>query len=155
LPRNHRLTGLVHPRHDLLGGQSVRIEKPSLISTQRRLFSYGNSLGTGPHGDICGFVLGEAVTAPCPGPAVAAFLLFPANQVMRPDAADSRRPRSASAARYRSTFRIPRGSRQKSVPKISIFGTSIFAETKRGRCWVSEPSFSEGFRNTPLNGDHG
>jgi hypothetical protein len=34
-----------------------------------------------------------------------------------------------------------------SVPKTSIFGTSIFAERKRGRCWVSEPSFSEGFRN--------
>jgi hypothetical protein len=80
----------------------------------------------------------KPVTAsPCP--AVAAFLLFLANQVMRPDAADSRRPRPASAARYRSTFRIPRGSRQKSVPKISIFGTSIFAETKRGRCDKTRP----------------
>jgi hypothetical protein len=33
------------------------------------------------------------------------------------------------------------------VPKTSVFGTAIFGETKQRRCWVSEPSFSEGFRD--------
>jgi hypothetical protein len=42
----------------------ARNGKPSLISTQRRFFALEIGLGTGPHGDICGFVLGEAVTAP-------------------------------------------------------------------------------------------
>jgi hypothetical protein len=42
------------------------------LGWKRRLFSCGNRSWDGPHGDIGGFVLGEAVTAsPCP--AVAAF----------------------------------------------------------------------------------
>jgi hypothetical protein len=35
-----------------------------------------------------------------------------------------------------------------SVPKNNIFGTPILGESKRRHSWVSEPSFSEGFRNT-------
>jgi hypothetical protein len=42
----------------------VRIGKPSLISPSGGFFRLGIGLGTGPHGDICGFVPGEAVTVP-------------------------------------------------------------------------------------------
>jgi hypothetical protein len=36
-----------------------------------------------------------------------------------------------------------------SVPKSTVFRTPIFGVTKQRHCWVSEPSLSEGFRNTP------
>src|ERR1700722_7614539 len=39
------------------------------------------------------------------------------------------------------------GPRTDGVPKISVFRTRIFGETKHRRCWVSGPSFSKGFRN--------
>jgi hypothetical protein len=35
-----------------------------------------------------------------------------------------------------------------SVPKSTVFGTPIFAGIKHRHYWVSQSSFSEGFRNT-------
>jgi hypothetical protein len=37
-----------------------------------------------------------------------------------------------------------------SVPKSTVSGTPIVGVTEQRHCWVSEPSFSEGFRNRDM-----
>jgi hypothetical protein len=60
----------------------------------------------------------------------------------------SKRAATIAAPYLMSTAVRKRPSGRRSVPKISIFGTPIIADTKQRRCWVSEPSFPEGIRNT-------
>jgi hypothetical protein len=58
----------------------------------------------------------------------------------RPD--DQCRPATVVPERKPPTvFRMQRGAWLQSVPNISVFGTSIFRETKERRYWVSEASF--------------